>query len=164
VSLTHVVKQALTQQVRGVCARGACAHWYALVREKVVRLRNAYPLLAIGEALAMLLASLEHLSRASFDTRSVLSPDSAGKQVRVVAAEHNWVLPLLLSRELVALVTLFAMWVCWERQRYYRQLVSSPAFMQVRLLQAACLACRYYRQLVVPCLHAGACVCVCVCV
>ena len=80
-----------------MCVRGACAQWYALVREKVVRLRNAYPLLAIGEAVGMLLASLEHLSRASFDTRSELAPDSAGKQNRVVAPEHNWVLPLLLS-------------------------------------------------------------------
>lgn len=113
---------------------GTIAHYYVTLRENLLRLRNLYPLLAIAQVLVMVILSREDLDRCSFDARSVTEIDAEGKQLRVVVPENNWTLPLLMTRGLVGMVTIFSMWVCWERQRYYRQLVSSPRLMQVGML------------------------------
>jgi hypothetical protein len=111
-----------------------CAPYYRELREKLVRLRNVYPLFGMAQALGMVVISRQDLSAVSFDERSDMRPTADGTQVRIAVPENNWTLPLHLSRQLVCMVALFAMWVCWERQRYYRQLVSSPALMQAGLL------------------------------
>ena len=118
-------------------AFGQIAPCYSAVREKLVRLRNIYPLLAIAQALAMVVLSRDDLYTCTFDTRSQTSTSFDGRQSRVIVPESNWILPLLLARQLVGVVAIFAMWVCWERQRYYRQLVSSPLLMQVGMLLIA---------------------------
>jgi hypothetical protein len=118
-------------------AGAVCAPYYAAVREKLVRLRNVYPLLALAQAAAMVFVSRDFLALSSFDARSRMAVVSGGTQMTVAQPEHNWTLPLLLARELVGLAALFAMWVCWERQRYYRQLVSSPLLMQLGMLLLA---------------------------
>ena len=114
-----------------------CAPYYTETREKLVRLRNLYPLVALAQGVAMVWLSRHDLSRSTFDARSQMKLHDGGKQVVVEVPESNWTVPLVLSRQLVGLAAVFAMWVCWERQRYYRQLVSSPRLMQLGMLLLA---------------------------
>ncbi|KAJ1492889.1 hypothetical protein T484DRAFT_1880346 [Baffinella frigidus] len=106
-------------------------------REEFLRLRLAYPLLGLAQVFTMLILASPFLSEATFNAVSTtrgLTGTAEASEAIVTQPERNWTLPLIVARVMVAVASTMGLWILWERQRYYRQLVSSVHLMQVGAL------------------------------